>query len=82
MKKIVLVNVDFIDVYTGKLHKAGDKVEMTDERIAEVRGVNPEFVSVIGTVAEPAQAAEKADSKAAEKQTETKAAKAADKKSK
>lgn len=55
MKKIVLVNVDFRDVYTGELHKAGDKVEMTDARIAEVKAVNPEFVSVIGTVAEPEQ---------------------------
>ena len=49
MNKIVLVNIDFRDVYTGKLHKAGDKVEMSDERITEVRSVNPEFVSVIGT---------------------------------
>lgn len=48
MNKIVLVNIDFKDVYTGKLHTAGSKVEMTDERIAEVRSVNPEFVSVIG----------------------------------
>lgn len=60
MNKIVLVNIDFKDVYTGKLHKAGDKVEMTDERIAEVRSVNPEFVSVIGT-------AEKAEKPKAEK---------------
>lgn len=52
MNKIVLVNIDFKDVYTGKLHKAGDKLEMTDERITEVRSVNPEFVSVIGTAAE------------------------------
>lgn len=52
MKKIVLVNVDFLDVYTGKLHMAGSKCEMTDERIAEVKAVNPEFVSVIGTAEE------------------------------
>lgn len=58
MKKIVLVNVDFRDVYTGELHKAGSKCEMTDARIAEVKAVNPEFVSVIGAVAEPEQAAE------------------------
>lgn len=56
MKKIVLVNADFRDVYTGELHKAGDKCEMTDARIAEVKAVNPEFVTVIGTVAEPVQA--------------------------
>ena len=49
MNKIVLVNIDFKDVYTGKLHEAGDKVEMTDERITEVKSVNPELVTVIGT---------------------------------
>jgi hypothetical protein len=52
MKKIVLVNYDFKDAYSGKLHKAGDKVKMTDERIAEVKAVNPDFVSVIGIVEE------------------------------
>lgn len=55
MKKLVLVNYDFRDAYTGKLRKAGDKVEMTDERIAEVKGVNPDFVSVIGIVEEEEQ---------------------------
>lgn len=54
MLKIVLVNVDFIDVYTGEMHRAGDKVNMTEARIAEVKAVDPEFVSVIGTVEEPA----------------------------
>lgn len=49
MKK-VLVNYDFIDAYTGKLQKAGSKVNMTEERIAEVKSVNPDFVSVIGVV--------------------------------
>lgn len=55
MKKIVLVNVDFIDAYTGELHKAGDRVEMTDERIAEVKAVIPEGVSIVGKVEEPVQ---------------------------
>lgn len=55
MKKIVLVNVDFIDAYTGQLHKAGERVEMSDERIAEVKAVIPEGVSVVGKVEEPAQ---------------------------
>ena len=58
MKKIVLVNVDFIDAYTGQLHKAGDRVEMTDERIAEVKAVIPEGVSVVGKVEEPAAPAQ------------------------
>lgn len=51
-KKLVLVNVDFKDVYTGKLHKAGDREEMTDMRIAEVKAVNPDFVTVVGSVEE------------------------------
>lgn len=51
-KKLVLVNVDFKDVYTGKLHKAGGREEMTDMRIAEIKAVNPDFVTVIGAVEE------------------------------
>lgn len=61
MKKIVLVNVDFIDAYTGEMHKAGSRVEMTDERIAEVKAVIPEGVSVVGKVEEPAQEASTED---------------------
>jgi chromosome segregation ATPase len=48
MKKIVLVNEDFDDVYTGEHYKSGDNVVMTDERITEVKGVNPNLVTVIG----------------------------------
>ena len=51
-KKIVLVNVDFKDVYTGKLHKAGDREHMTDERVMEVKAINPDFVTVVGAVEE------------------------------
>ena len=51
-KKLVLVNVDFKDVYTGKLHKAGDREEMTDERVMEVKAINPDFVTVVGAVEE------------------------------
>jgi len=51
-KKLVLVNVDFKDVYTGKLQKAGDREEMTDERVMEVKAINPDFVTVVGSVEE------------------------------
>ena len=54
MKK-VLFNVSFNDRYTGKLNKAGTTAEMTEERIAEIKEVNPNFISVIGN-AEPAPA--------------------------
>lgn len=50
--KIVVINYDFRDVYTGKIHKAGTgKTEiMTDERIAEIKAVNPDFITVVGVV--------------------------------
>ena len=48
--KIVVINYDFRDVYTGKIHKAGSRENMTDERIAEIKTVNPDFVTVIGVV--------------------------------
>ena len=47
MKK-VLINETFKDVYTGRMHTAGDTDEMTDERIKEIKEVNPNFVTVIG----------------------------------
>lgn len=51
MKK-VMVNIDFIDAGTGKVRKAGTKVNLTEDRIAEIRAVNPEIITVIGTVEE------------------------------
>lgn len=47
MKK-VLINETFKDVYTGRMRTAGDTAEMTDERIKEIKEVNPNFVTVIG----------------------------------
>ena len=55
MRKIVLINVDFRDAYTGEIRRAGDRAIMDDGRIAEVRAINPEFVSVIGMVEEPVE---------------------------
>ena len=51
MKK-VMINVDFIDAETGKVRKAGTKVNLTEDRIAEIRAVNPELITVMGTVEE------------------------------
>ena len=48
--KIALVNVPFKDAYTGKLYKAGQKIELTEERVKEVLAVNKNMISVIGTV--------------------------------
>ena len=69
MTRIVLVNTDFRDRHTGKIHKAGSTPKMTDERITEVRSVNPDFVTVIGTVEEAEPETAQEDTK------ETKAAK-------
>ena len=51
MKKVV-INVDFIDAETGKVRKAGTKANLTEERVAQIRGVNTELITVIGTVEE------------------------------
>jgi RNA:NAD 2'-phosphotransferase (TPT1/KptA family) len=44
----VLINTDFIDAVTKKLRKAGTKVELSEDRIAAIREVNPDFITVIG----------------------------------
>lgn len=54
MKK-VMINVSFKDRYTGELYTAGTTAEMTDERVYEVKEVNPNFVTVIGYVEEPVE---------------------------
>ena len=61
--KYVLINRDFRDVYTGAIHRAGEKEQMTDERITEIKAFNPEFVSVIGIVPEAEAEAETPKSK-------------------
>lgn len=55
MKK-VMINKDFIDAITGKVRKAGTKVKLTEDRVAEIRAVDPELITVMGTVEEPKQA--------------------------
>ncbi len=52
MKKVI-VNVEFIDRYSKKKVKAGSKLKLTEERIAEINSVNPHFITVIGNVEEP-----------------------------
>ncbi len=53
----VLVNVTFIDKYTGELYKAGDKVTMTKERAKEVQDfVVKGFITVLGEVEEKPKA--------------------------
>ncbi len=51
MKKVI-INSDFVDRETGKVRKAGKTVELPDERVEEIKSVNPDLITVIGTVAE------------------------------
>lgn len=54
MKK-VLVNVPFRDKYTKELYEAGKTYPMPEERVKEVKEVNPNFVTVIGEVPAPVE---------------------------
>ena len=62
MKK-VMINIDFIDAHTGKRHKAGNKEKMSEERVAEIRAVNPDLITVIGSEEEPKQGTEQTGGK-------------------
>ena len=58
MKK-VYIEMPFKDRYTGKIYNPGKTVERTDERVAEIKAVNPNFITVVGVV-EPKKEPEKA----------------------
>lgn len=60
MKK-VLINTDFRDRYTGKIHKAGKTEKMSESRVAEVKEVNPELITVIGDIQEENQGKDQTD---------------------
>lgn len=61
--KIVLINQDFRDAYTGEMHRAGTKEKMTADRVTEVKAVNPEFVTVIGEAPEETDEKDTAEGK-------------------
>lgn len=46
--RTVLVNVPFRDKYTGEVYVAGKTYTMSEERVKEVKEVNPNFITVIG----------------------------------
>lgn len=50
--KRVKVLIPFTDKVTGELRNIDDEIEMTDERIAEVRAVGVNMISVLGDVGE------------------------------
>lgn len=69
MKK-VMINIDFIDAHTGKRHKAGNKEKMSEDRVTEIRAVNPDLITVIGSVEEPKQATEQTGDQTGDKEPE------------
>lgn len=48
--KRVKVLIPFTDKVTGKDHEADDIIEVSDERLAEIKTVNVNMVLVIGEV--------------------------------
>lgn len=70
--KEVLINVEFRDVYTGEVYTPGKTYPMTEERVKEIKEVNPNFVTVVGTAKKGAsrgntsKKAEEKDAKAAD----------------
>ena len=43
----VLINTNFYDAHTGELYIAGEFTDLTEERIAEVKLVDPNFITVV-----------------------------------
>lgn len=66
MMKKVVVNIPFKDRHTGKVLEPDGKVlEMTEDRVKEIKEVNPDFITVVGNVEEKADD-KKADNKKAD----------------
>ena len=65
MKK-VLINVEFRDVYTGEVYTPGKTYPMTEERVKEIKEVNPNFVTVVGNAKEAKSGSKGKNSKKSE----------------
>lgn len=52
MKKLVMVNVGFDDAYTGEKYDAGKVIELSEQRVAEVKEIDKNLISVIGNAEE------------------------------
>lgn len=50
--KEVLINVPFRDAYTDEVYTPGKTYPMTEERVKEIKEVNPNFVTVVGNAKE------------------------------
>ena len=78
MKKIVMVNVGFKDAYTGEEYEAGKPIVLSEQRVAEVKEIDKNLISVIGNAEETPNETEVALAASEEKleaaKAETKAA--------
>ena len=52
MKKLVMVNVGFDDAYTGEKYVAGKVIELSEQRVAEVKEIDKNLISVVGNAEE------------------------------
>ena len=64
--KEVLINVAFRDVYTGEVYTPGKTYPMTEERVKEIKEVNPNFVTVVGNAKEAKSGSKGKNSKKSE----------------
>ena len=51
--KRVKVLIPFLDKVTGKDHNADDIIEVSEERLAEIKAVNVNMVLVLGDAEQP-----------------------------
>ncbi len=51
--KLVKVLVPFTDKVTGKAYNVNDDIELTDERIAEIKAVSVNMIMVLGEAKKP-----------------------------
>ena len=73
--RTVLVNVTFRDRYTDEVYVAGKTYPMSEERISEVKEVNPNFITVISTPKVEVIEVEVPEVEGAEKETAKKSSK-------
>jgi len=73
--RTVLVNVTFRDRYTDEVYVAGKTYPMSEERISEVKEVNPNFITVISTPKVEVPEVEVPEVEGAEKETAKKSGK-------
>ena len=59
--KLVKVLIPFNDKVTGAAYKVNDEVELSDERIAEIKAINTNMLVVLGEAEKPKKKASKKD---------------------